>query len=517
MAAMEEAKVRTGEPVFDSSGIAGHPRGLMTLYFTEMWERFSYYGMRSFLVVFMVSAVAEGGLGFGVRKSTLIYGTYTMAVYLLSMPGGFLADNFLGARRSVLWGGIVIALGHFILAIPSEQTFFAGLALVVVGTGLLKPNVSALVGGLYVTGDERRDAGFSIFYMGINLGALISPLVCGFLVQDAVFKTWLSDHGFDPVRSWHWGFAAAGVGMALGLTQYVLGGRRFAHIGGPPRGGVRPWVVLCLVIAGTAALLGLVFLSDLIESLRWVRYVYLGAPLAAIFWFGLRKDVTGKKIAAILMFFGAATVFWAIYEQAGSTIALFAESLTDRRLPNGGHLTVLGHHFSLGATFPSEYFQSINSGFILLMAPMFGWLWVRMGSRQPSSILKVVIGLFFAALSFLLMVPAAYLSSKGLVSPWWIVGLFFLQTVGELCLSPVGLSLMTKLAPGDFVGLALGIWFLASAYGNKLAGLLAGNFTATDSGALAHSFLTQAGWTGVTAVILLTLVPWVKRLMGGVR
>jgi proton-dependent oligopeptide transporter, POT family len=514
---MERAKVPAAAPVYDTGGLGGHPRGLMTLYFTEMWERFSYYGMRSFLVVFMVATVAEGGLGYGVRKGTLIYGTYTMAVYMLSIPGGFLADNFLGARRSVLWGGIVIALGHFVLALPSERTFLAGLALVVLGTGLLKPNVSALVGGLYVPNDERRDAGFSIFYMGINLGALLAPLVCGFLAQHVVFKAWLAAHGFNPAHSWHWGFAAAGVGMTLGLTQYVLGGKRLAHVGNPPAGSVRPWVTLALVLAGTAALLGLVFLSDVVERLAWIREVYLGIPLAAIVWFGLRKDPSARKIAAILMFFAAATVFWAIYEQAGSTISLFAETLTDRTLPHGGNFTVLGLHLSLGASFPSSFFQSVNSAFILLMAPAFGWMWMRLGSRQPSSIFKFVLGLFFAALSFLLMVPAAYLSARGLVSPWWIVGLFFLQTVGELCLSPVGLSLMTKLAQGEFVGLALGIWFLASAYGNKLAGILAGNFTATDSGALAHSFLVQAGWTGATAAVLLMLVPWVKRLMGGVR
>jgi POT family proton-dependent oligopeptide transporter len=514
---MERAQVPTAEPAFDAGGIGGHPRGLMTLYFTEMWERFSYYGMRSFLVVFMVASVADGGLGLDVRTSTLIYGTYTMCVYLLSIPGGFIADNFLGARRSVLCGGIVIALGHFVLAVPSVQTFFAGLALVVVGTGMLKPNISAMVGGLYVSGDQRRDAGFSIFYMGINLGALLAPLVCGFLAQHVLFKAWLAAHGFDPARSWHWGFAAAGVGMTLGLAQYVLGGRRLAHVGNAPASRVRPWIVLSLILGGTAALLGLVMLSDLVGSLAWIRYLYLGAPVAAIVWFGLRKDATMKRFAAILVFFAAVTVFWAIFEQAGSTISLFAEKLTDRTLPNGGNFTVLGHHFSAGASFPSSFFQSVNSAFILLMAPAFGWMWVRLGPRQPSSPAKFVIGLFFAALSFVLMVPAAYLSARGLVSPWWIVGLFFLQTIGELCLSPVGLSLMTKLAPGNLVGLALGIWFLGAAFGNKLAGILAGGFTATGPAVLAHSFLVQAAWTGTTALVLLALVPWVKRLMGGVR
>ena len=514
---MERANVPAAGPAHDAGGLGGHPRGLMTLYFTEMWERFSYYGMRSFLIVFMVTAAAQGGLGFDVKRGTIVYGTYTMAVYLLSIPGGFLADNFLGARRSVLWGGSLIALGHFVLALPSLTGFYAGLGLVVAGTGLLKPNISAMVGGLYAPGDERRDAGFSLFYMGINLGAFIAPLVCGFLAQSDAFKSWLSGHGFDPARSWHWGFAAAGVGMTLGLAQYVLGGRRLAHVGAAPAGGLRPWLTLSLVLAGTAALMGLVLLSDLVGSLAWIRYVYLGAPLAAIVWFGLRRDATGKRIAAILVFFAAATVFWAIYEQAGSTIALFGESLTDRSLPNGGNFSLLGHRFSAGATFPSSYFQAVPSLFVLILAPLFGWLWLRMGPRQPSSIMKFVLGLVFIAASFLFMVPAAHLTAQGLVSPWWIIVLFFLQTVGEMCLSPVGLSLMTKLAPADLVGLALGIWFLASAFGNKLAGILAGNFTATDPGALAHSFLVQAGWIGVTAAALLSLVPWVKRLMGGVR
>jgi POT family proton-dependent oligopeptide transporter len=440
-----------------------------------------------------------------------------MAVYLLSIPGGFLADNFLGARRSVLCGGIVIALGHFVLAVPSAQTFFAGLALVVLGTGMLKPNIRAMVGGLYVTGDERRDAGFSIFYMGINLGALLAPLVCGYLAQAVEFKSWLGAHGFDPARSWHWGFAAAGVGMTLGLVQYILGGRKLSHVGKAPARGARPWLVLLLVLAGTAGVFALVVASDLVARLAWIRYVYLGAPLAAIAWFGLRKDATGKRIAAILVFFAAATVFWAIFEQAGSTIALFCEKLTDRSLPNGGAVSVLGLRLSIGSPFPSSFFQSINSAFILIMAPAFGWMWVRLGSRQPSSAAKFVVGLFLVALSFILMVPAALLSAHGLVSPWWIVGLFFLQTAGELCLSPVGLSLMTKLAPGDFVGLALGIWFLAAAFGNKLAGILAGGFTATDPAQLAHSFLVQAGLAAAVAAVLLTLVPWVKRLMGGVR
>jgi proton-dependent oligopeptide transporter, POT family len=503
--------------VRDASGIGGHPRGLMTLYFTEMWERFSYYGMRAFLLYFMLAPVGEGGLGFNIPKATLVYGTYTMAVYILSIPGGFISDNFLGARRSVLCGGIAIAFGHFVLAMPFASSFAAGLALIVLGSGLLKPNISAMVGELYVKDDERRDAGFSIFYMGINLGALISPLVCGYLAQSVAFKEWLGSHGYNPNLSWHWGFAASGVGMTLGIAQYVLGRRKLARVGNAPAPGARPWNRLALIGAATAALVGAVIASDLVPALTWIRLLYLGIPLAAIVWFGLRKDPTAKRIAAILVFFAAATVFWAIYEQAASTIALFGADLTDRTLPNGGSLAVGGLHLSVGSPFPASFFQSVNSAFILVMAPAFGWMWLRLGSRQPSSPVKFVLGLVFVSLSFLLMVPASYMAVHGLVSPWWIVGLFFLQTAGELCISPVGLSLMTKLAPDDLVGFSLGIWFLASAYGNKLAGILAGGFTASDPVRLAHNFMVEASWTAVTAAVLLALVPWVRRLMCGVR
>jgi POT family proton-dependent oligopeptide transporter len=249
--------------------------------------------------------------------------------------------------------------------------------------------------------------------------------------------------------------------------------------------------------------LALVLLSDLSARFAWIRLGYIGAPVAAILWFGSRGGVTARRIAAILVFFLAAMIFWAIFEQAGSTISLFGDMLTDRSLPGGGR-------------FPASYFQSVNSAFVFLLAPVFAWLWVRLGARQPSSPLKFALGLGFAALSFLLMVPAARLTAHGLVSPWWIVGMFLLQTIGELCLSPVGLSVMTKLSPGNLQGLMLGVWFLASALGNKVAGILAGSFTSTDPAALGHFFLVEAAWTGAAALSLLALVPWIRRLMGGV-
>ncbi len=481
-------------------GFAGQPTGLATLFFTELWERFSYYGMRALLALFIVAPAAAGGLGLTTADAARIYGNYTMAVYMLSIPGGYIADRYLGAHRSVLIGGTVIALGHYTLALNSLTAFYAGLALVALGTGLFKPNISAMVGGLYREGDSRRDAGFSIFYMGINIGGFAAPLVTGFLAQSALFKSWLTAWGFDPALSWHWGFGAAGVGMTLGLIVYLLQGRRLAEVGRAPETASAPVAGALLVIAGTIAVMGLTVLSD---DYQWLRALFIVVPLGAIVWFAARGDLDGKRIAAVFVFFIAAMVFWAIFEQAGITIALFADKLTRTEVFNW--------------SFPSAWLLSLNSLFVILLAPLFAWAWTRLGPRQPSSPMKFVLGLFFLGLSFLLMVPAAMLTAEGRVSPFWIVGLFFLQTVGELLLSPVGLSTMTKLAPVRLVGLMLGVWFVGAAWGNKLAGVLGSGFTATDASGLAVFFLQQAAMVGVATLLLLALVPWVKRLMGGVH
>ncbi|HEX9881404.1 MAG TPA: peptide MFS transporter [Hyphomicrobium sp.] len=487
-----------GEP--PGNGFAGHPRGLATLFFTELWERFSYYGMRALLALFVVAPLAGGGLGLTTVDAARIYGNYTMAVYMLSIPGGFIADRYLGAHRAVLAGGAIIACGHFTLAVNSPTAFYAGLALVALGTGLFKPNISAMVGGLYREGDERRDAGFSIFYMGINIGGLVAPLVTGFLAQSALFKSWLSAWGFDPALSWHWGFGAAGVGMTLGLIVYLLQGRRLADVGRAPAVPAAPWGAALLVVAGTGAVMALTMLSD---DYHWMRALFLLVPLGAIAWFATMGDLDGKRVAAVFVFFIAAMVFWAIFEQAGITIALFADQLTRSEIA--------------GFPFPSAWFQSLNPLFVIALAPLFAWGWVRLGPRQPSSPVKFVLGLLFLGLSFLLMVPAAMLTAEGRVSPLWLVGLFFLQTVGELFLSPVGLSTMTKLAPMRLVGLMLGVWFVGAAWGNKLAGILGSGFTAADASGLAVFFLQQAALVGVTTLLLLVLVPWVKRLMGGIH
>ncbi len=454
-------------PELDSAlhtgGLCGHPQGLTTLFFTELWERFSYYGMRAILILYMVAAVADGGLGFTTRTAATIYGIYTMSVYLGSIPGGYVADRFLGARLSVLVGGIIIALGHFSLAVPTLPFFYAGLCLIVAGTAFLKPNISAMLGSLYSEDDPRRDAGFSIFYMGINIGAALAPLVCGFLAQSRQFRSVLAAAGMDPHASWHWGFAAAGVGMALGLVQYVAGGRRIAHVGGKPArlapGGV--------------------------ESRE---------PLTGEEW---------KRIGAMAVLFFFNMIFWAVYEQGGSSLNLFADRLTRTEI--------------FGWPFPSSWFQTLDPVFVILLAPAFSMLWVRLGKRQPSSPAKFSLGLLLLGLGIAIMVPASLLAAGGRVSIWWLFSVYLLEVCGELCLSPVGLSTVTKLAPQRMVGLTMGVWFLGTALGNYLAGYLSGFFDAHDPTLLARLFGGMAASMFTAAGILALLTPLVRRLMGKVH
>ncbi len=494
---------RTGDDAGLARNVfAGQPNGLSTLFFAELWERFSYYGMRALLTLFIVTPIASGGLGLTSVGAARVYGNYTMAIYLLSIPGGYIADRYLGARQAVLIGGSTIALGHFSLALPTEVSFYVGLALVALGTGLFKPNISAMVGGLYAPDDDRRDAGFSIFYMGINIGGLLAPIVTGFLAQAPEFQALLRSWGLDPAMSWHWGFGAAGVGMTVGLLIFARQSVRLGNVGKKPETAPGSWIPSLLVVAGTLALLALTVLSD-DPRFQWLRAAFLLVPIAAVVWFAMRGDIDGERLAAVFVFFIAAMVFWAIFEQAGITIALFGLDLTRNEL--------------FGWPFPSAWYQTLNPLFVILLAPLFAALWIRLGARQPSSPVKFSLGLFFLALSFLLMVPAAALTAEGKVSPLWLVGLFFLQTVSELLISPVGLSTMTKLAPPNLVGLVLGIWFLAAAWGNKLAGVLGTGFTSTNAVALAQFFLQQAAMVAVATLALVVLVPWLKRMMRGVR
>jgi POT family proton-dependent oligopeptide transporter len=432
----------------------GHPRGLSTLFFTEMWERFSYYGMRAFLILYMTAPAAEGGLGFADQNAASIYGTYTGAAWGASIVGGLVADRAIGQYRSVLFGGIVIALGHLTLAFKALPFFYAGLILIVVGTGLLKPNVSTLVGSLYEPGDPRRDAGFSIFYMGINLGAFIGPLVAGWLAQRV---------------DWHIGFASAGVGMTLGLVQYVAGRSRFEAALGRL---ARPTVTSS--VHGTT-----------IEPVQTKTGGFTAAE-----W---------RRMMAIVIFFAVAILFWGAYEQAGSTLNFFADRYT--------RLDVWGF------SFPSSWFQSVQPIFVILLAPVIAWLWLKLGRREPSVPAKFALGVLFMALSFLVLVPAGTTAQSGSglrVSPWWLVASYGISELGELCLSPVGLSVVTKLAPARIVGVMMGVWFLSNAFGNKLAGWAAGFF---DLLPLQTLFTVVASILLGAALLMFALLRPIGRLM----
>ncbi|HEX2100448.1 MAG TPA: peptide MFS transporter [Candidatus Synoicihabitans sp.] len=488
--------------MFDRSGLAGHPRGLGTLFFTELWERFSYYGLRALLTLFMVAPLATGGLGLSVEQATRIYGTYLMSVYMLSIAGGTIADSLLGQRLTVLVGAITIALGHFAMAVPTLATFYLGLMLIALGTGLLKPNISAMVGQLYHADDPRREAGFSIFYMGINLGAFIAPFVTGFLASHSAFKRWLLDAGFDPAHSWHWGFGAAGVGMVIGIVCYLLFGASLQRIGARPIATVAGWSRVGTVLVGTALLWVLVWLSDQ-PAWQWLRLLFVLVPVGLVIWFGRASDVETRRLAPVFALFLGAVAFWALFEQAGSSLNLFAERFTQERF--------------LGIEFPAPWYQSANPIFVILLAPLFAWLWNSLGHRQPSSPAKFVVGLLFLAASFAIMIPAARLALEGRVSPLWLLVMYFLQTVGEMWVSPVGLSTFSKLSPPRLVGAMMGIWFLATAFGNKLAGVLAGNFGEGQATRLDAFFRQQALAVAGVAVVLALLVPWLQRRMGGVR
>src|SRR5687768_6122040 len=344
----------------------GHPRGLATLYFTEMWERFSYYGMRALLILYMVGSTQQPGLGFGERRAATIYGIYTMAVYLAGIPGGWIADRWLGHYRAVFIGGVIIAAGHFSMAIPGLPFFFLGLGLIVIGTGLLKPNVSTMVGSLYRRDDARRDAGFSLFYMGINVGAFSAPLICGWLGQQS---------------NWHFGFAAAGVGMVLGLIQYTAG-RKYLT----PVSEEEPSVNAVAVATDDAPRETPAAEAGVARAAEAAAAPPPPRKLSGTDW---------ARIGAIAILTLFALLFWAGFEQAGSSLTLFADRAT--------RLTILGFEY------PSSWFQSVEPLFVILFSPVFAWIWVKLATRgkEPSSPLKFTLGLFFLTLSFLLVVPAA--------------------------------------------------------------------------------------------------------------
>ena len=492
-------------PPPETQGWLGHPHGLSTLFFTEMWERFSYYGIRPLLVLFMTAALANGGFGFERSRAAAIVGIYAACVYLASLPGGWIADRWLGLRGAIWYGGVLIALGHLSIALSAvfaKPAFFLGLVFIVLGTGLLKPNISAIVGELYPEGGSQRDAGFSIFYMGINIGALLAPLITGFLGEKV---------------GWHYGFGAAGVGMVIGLITFrarqakTLGSTGLRPSGTPEEKRKIKWIagIGVALIFGVivAAMAGLLIINPVAIAERMSVLILAMALLyfAYLFFFsGLTTDEK-KRVAVIVVLFFFATIFWSAFEQAPTSLNLFARDYTDRVI--------------FGWEMPALWLQSVNSVFVIALAPVFAALWIALGKRgrDLSSPGKFAIGLFFAALGFLIMVPAASVVIRGggaiRVSAMWLAASYFLQTLGELSLSPVGLSSMTKLAPHAFAGQMMGVWFTAAALGNLIAGLVGGHVDPSKLDQMPQLFQqTSYVLFGATIVLAILIVP-IRRMM----
>ncbi len=490
----------------------GHPRGLATLFMTEFFERFTYYGMRALLVLFLVAATdaANPGFGFDAGTAGAIYGLYTGAVYLGCVPGGWIADRLIGQRSAVLWGGTFIMLGNFTLALPATPpVFYLGLVIIVIGVGLLKPNISTIVGALYEgQPGARRDAGFSIFYMGINLGAFLAPLIAG-----TVGETW----------NWRGGFFCAGLFMAIGIAQYKLTER---YLGGA---GVRPeidaaerrrgWRLVWTVCAAFAALGVLLFLGVIPVKVTQLAKIFGTAMIAFAFvFFGyvliFAKLEPGerKRVSVIAIFFLCAAVFWAGFEQAATTFNLFAQDYTDRSL--------LGGQFPDGVH-PASWYQSANPIFIVLLAPFFAWIWIALGKRNldPSAPAKFGLGLLLLGVGFLVMMLAAQfiVASGNKAAPTWLLLTYFLHTCGELCLSPVGLSNVTKLSPPRYVGQMMGTWFLGSAVGNLFAGLIGGHIGSSAASSMPSQFLQMALIGGGAGVLMLLLARPLRKWMGEIR
>lgn len=466
----------------------GHPRGLSTLFFTEMWERFSYYGLRAILVLYMVAPVEQGGLGFSIPKASAIYSLFASLNYLLALPGGWLADNIIGLRNGVIYGGMLIAAGNGLMFFPGLGPFYGGLTLIILGTGLLKTNASTMVGTLYGPEDGRRDSGFSIYYMGINIGALVAPLIVGSIAQGI---------------NWRYGFPVASAFMAIGLVQFYLGGKHFPRLvfaAAPAASAVEQRQRALYLRLGLAAMVAVVAAAFLLVPSVEALADSFGAILVGIVAFvlgylllkGGANTSERRKLAVVCILFFISTLFWSSFEQAGSTLNLFAENNTKN-------------------PFPSTWYQSFNSAFLIPLAPVFAALWIRMGQRQPSVPAKFTIGLLFVGLGYVLLMVGAQSAAGGTkVSPLWLTGTYLLHTIGELCLSPVGLSAMTKLAPARMAGFIMGVFFLSISSGNYIGGRLAGFYEKLP---LPQLFGGVGGFCIVVAVLFALFIKPVARLM----
>ena len=486
--------------------LAGHPRGLYTLFFTEMWERFSYYGMRALLVLYLTSQIIDGGFAYERQNALTIYAVFTFLVYITPIIGGWLADNVLGQRKAIFIGAITMAAGQFLLATSAvigdglrETLLHYGLAVLILGNGFFKPNISTIVGGLYTDNDPRKDGGFTIFYMGINLGAFLSPLVCGTLGQQF---------------GWEYGFGAAGLGMVLGFFWFLFQGQHLGNVGFPPsskhNGKVltkKDWIDVIIYALGTfvLAFVFILFWMDLPETLRQVIMYTLAIAGGIGILFVIFKGTNGKTewsrvgVIFVLAFFHM--LFWAGFEQAGGTFNLFAQENTNRIM--------------FGWEIPAAWFQSINAIAIFVIAPLFSVMWVSLDKLKlnPRTPVKFAFGLVMLSLGFFVMAGAKSSSAAGLVSPLWLVAVYLLHTLGELMLSPIGLSMITKLSPKKIVSIMMGLWMGSIACGNLLAGLMEGILKQVNMEL--YSFIAIE--TIIAAAILLAISPFLNKHMQGIH
>jgi len=479
-------------------GFLGHPRGLSTLFFTELWERFSYYGMKAILAYYLYYSVSQGGLGVDKGAALSLVAIYGSSVYMSGVAGGWLADRVFGSQRAVLYGGVLIMLGHIALAAPIGLAgVYVGLILIVLGTGLLKPNVSNIVGGLYDEHDPRRDAGFSIFYMGVNLGAFVAPLVCGFLGQQI---------------NWHLGFGAAAVGMAFGLLQYQVGRKNLGEASDRPANPLpeadRARILgrIGAISLGVVAVLAVLIATGVLSGEGVVNLLSVVSVVLPVIYFTVMMrsarttPVERTRLVAYIPLFTAAVIFWLLYEQTSTVIAAFADTSVRNSV--------------FGVEFPPSFFQSINPVMIIVFAPVFALLWMRLGTRQPATPRKFGGGLLFVGLSFLVAMAASQSGGPDdKVSPLWLVLVFFVMTCGELLLSPVGLSVTTKLAPHAFAAQTMGLFFLSSAAGQGIGAQVVKLYS--DDAAVVYFGVLGAIAIGL-GVLLLVFSPKIKELMMGV-
>lgn len=488
----------------DFPQVMGHPRPLWMLFMTEFWERFAFYGMRWALVLYIVAQFYRGDSS-GEAPASELYGAYLALVYAAAIFGGYVADKLIGYQRSILLGAVFMAIGLFLIALPSEQWLKLGLATVIVGNGLFKPIISTMVGKLYATGDHRRDSGFTIFYMGINMGAFIAPILTG-LLAEKVF-------GSDGMPAYTAVFIASGIGMLLSLVWFWFGRSQLQGVGAAPVAASGNGMGRLLMVAiGTVVAIPVFYFLLTIEAglLNWILLALFVVPAIMLLVEGIREGSRQRDmVIAMLIIFGFNVLFWMFFEQAGSSFNFLAQNIVNRDL--GGWI------------FPVGWFQSVNSIAIITLAPIIAWLWVKMGSANPSIPRKFGLGLIFNGLAFLLLMLAlsSMVDPETLRIPFWTLFMVYvIQSIGELCLSPIGLSMTTKLAPSRLTGLAMGGWFLSIAIGNNLSGMFASSVSGEGgmTVASAHAGYTFGFWALLGAGVLLFLIaPLIQKLMHGVK